>query len=54
MLFGFLFCIGYWFQGNTLWSLSQKYKVSMLAIQKANGIVNPDLIYAGNVEPHKS
>ncbi|KAI5081988.1 hypothetical protein GOP47_0001731 [Adiantum capillus-veneris] len=35
--------------GNTLWSLSLKYNVPIGTIQKANGIVDPDLIYAGDV-----
>ncbi|MCO5551003.1 hypothetical protein L7F22_004498 [Adiantum nelumboides] len=35
--------------GNTLWSLSLKYNVPVSTIQKANGIVDPDLIYAGDV-----
>lgn len=35
--------------GNTLWSLSLKYNVPISTIQKANGIVDPDLIYAGDV-----
>ncbi|KAH7416063.1 hypothetical protein KP509_14G073500 [Ceratopteris richardii] len=35
--------------GDTLWSLSLKYKVPIGTIQKANGIVDPDLIYAGDV-----
>eukprot|EP00249_Psilotum_nudum_P006944 c20177_g1_i1 orf=260-817(-) len=36
-------------RGNTLWSLSHKYGVSIPSIQIANGIVDPNLIYAGDI-----
>lgn len=35
--------------GNTLWSLSHKYNVPISTIQNANGIADPDLIYAGDI-----
>lgn len=35
--------------GDTLWSLSRKYGVSISSIQVANGIENRDLIYADDI-----
>ena len=35
--------------GDTLWGISQRFGSSINAIAAANGIKNPDLIYAGEV-----
>lgn len=35
--------------GDTLWSLSRKCGVSIQSIQTANGIADPNLIYAGDI-----
>lgn len=35
-------------QGDTLYSISKKYNVSIETIQRANGIDNPDFIQEGN------
>lgn len=34
--------------GDTVWGLSQEYKVSMASIVQANQLANPDLIYVGD------
>lgn len=36
-------------RGDTLWSIALKFGVSQQAIMAANGIANPNLIYAGQV-----
>lgn len=36
-------------RGDTLWALSRQYGTTVNAIAQANGIVNPDLIYIGQV-----
>lgn len=41
---------GFWYQvkpGDWLYSIARKYGVSPYAIASANGLVNPNLIYAG-------
>lgn len=37
------------FQGDTLYSISKKFGVTVEAIQRANGIQDADLIHEGNV-----
>lgn len=34
-------------KGDTLWSLARRYRVSLAALLQANGITNPDRIFAG-------
>ena len=35
--------------GDTLWGIAQRFGSSVSAVVEANGIKNPDLIYAGEV-----